>query len=116
MEEEKKYKESKFLGATNNQALYISILMAILHSFNWAYQVTSKISFEEYMSLSSSKREELVEWYFYYPTFVLTIWLLDHYISKFSFPFLVKMLIVVGSTATSVTILKTLFTALLYSI
>ena len=116
MEEEKKYKESKFLGATNNQALYISILMALLHSFSWAYQVTSKISLEEYVSLNSSKREELVEWYFYYPAFILTIWLFDHYISKFSFSFLLRMFIVVGATTTSTTILKALFTALLYSI
>ena len=102
----------KFLGATHKQSLVIGIMMLLVHCISYAICVTQKISYEKL--LVAKKTDGLVEWYFFYPSFLLSIWFFSHFADKYIENKLVKILTVVISFTVTSVFLRALFIYILY--
>ena len=107
-------KEEKFLGATHKQSLVIGIMMLMVHCISCALRITQKISYEEL--LVAKKTDGLVEWYFYYPSFLLSLWFFSHFADKYIENKLLKILAVVIIFTFASVFFRALFIYILYMI
>jgi len=108
-------------GLTPMGLIINGIAMTLIHSIFCAIRVYQKVSFEQLSSMTDSQKDDLVEWYIYYPTLYLSIVLIGDYfdykypnekflsLKKFSLTLLVFLPIIFIAKPLFLTILYSLF-------
>ncbi len=107
-------------GLTPKGALIHGILMGMLHSFSWAVRIWQQVSFDEFKKLNRDQTHDLVEWYFFWPTLILSMWLLSGYFdnkySKGKHVFIKRLIMSISLFTIVVFTTKVIFLGTLYQL